>query len=163
MVAVKALRRWLVVAALLRCLSGKVAAQQPICRKPGSPFQCPILTHRWLQYILAFLTLTLSRQQYLTSNQTKVCPYDSHGLWRVVCWGAVCSQPVPCPVTDLYGRTFATWTLTTSVLCLICAKNPCIPSIYGARGTEDMCRTQLLCKLPNRLCGGHGACHAAAD
>ena len=27
-------------------------------------------------------------------------------------------------VTELYGRTFATWTLTTCALCLICAKNP---------------------------------------
>lgn len=24
------------------------------------------------------------------------------------------------------------WTLTSSVLCLICARNPCVPSIYGA-------------------------------
>lgn len=35
-------------------------------------------------------------------------------------------------VSDLYGRTFATWTVTTCILCLICAKNPCNPSIYGA-------------------------------
>ncbi|KAK9805834.1 hypothetical protein WJX73_005799 [Symbiochloris irregularis] len=35
-------------------------------------------------------------------------------------------------VNDLYGRTFAIWTLTTCVLCLICAKNPCVPAIYGA-------------------------------
>ncbi|KAK2075649.1 hypothetical protein QBZ16_001757 [Prototheca wickerhamii] len=35
-------------------------------------------------------------------------------------------------VTDLQGRTFAVWTLTSCVLCLICARNPCIPAIYGA-------------------------------
>ncbi|GAB4822498.1 hypothetical protein N2152v2_009544 [Parachlorella kessleri] len=35
-------------------------------------------------------------------------------------------------VTDLTGRTFAAWTLTTCLLCLICARNPCVPSIYGA-------------------------------
>ena len=34
-------------------------------------------------------------------------------------------------VTELYGRTFATWTLTTCALCLICAKNPRVPAIYG--------------------------------
>jgi hypothetical protein len=35
-------------------------------------------------------------------------------------------------VNELYGRTFATWTLTTCALCLICAKNPRVPAIYGA-------------------------------
>lgn len=35
-------------------------------------------------------------------------------------------------VTDLTGRTFAAWTLTTCLLCLVCARNPCVPSIYGA-------------------------------
>ena len=34
-------------------------------------------------------------------------------------------------MTELYGRTFATWTLTTCALCLICAKNPRVPAIYG--------------------------------
>ena len=34
-------------------------------------------------------------------------------------------------VNELYGRTFATWTITTCVLCLICAKNPRVPAIYG--------------------------------
>ncbi|RMZ53570.1 hypothetical protein APUTEX25_003392 [Auxenochlorella protothecoides] len=38
----------------------------------------------------------------------------------------------PFLVNDLQGRTFAVWTLTSSVLCLICARNPCVPSIYGA-------------------------------
>ncbi|CAL8462404.1 g1937 [Coccomyxa elongata] len=35
-------------------------------------------------------------------------------------------------VNELYGRTFATWTVTTCALCLICAKNPRVPAIYGA-------------------------------
>lgn len=35
-------------------------------------------------------------------------------------------------VTELQGRTFATWTLTTCMLCLICAHNPCNQAIYGA-------------------------------
>jgi hypothetical protein len=35
-------------------------------------------------------------------------------------------------VTDLAGRIFATWTLTSCMLCLICARNPCVPAIYGA-------------------------------
>ena len=35
-------------------------------------------------------------------------------------------------VNELYGRTFATWTLTTCALCLICAKNPRVRAIYGA-------------------------------
>jgi len=35
-------------------------------------------------------------------------------------------------VNELYGRTFATWTLTTCALCLICAKNPHVRAIYGA-------------------------------
>ncbi len=34
-------------------------------------------------------------------------------------------------VTDLYGRTFAIWTLTTCVLSLICARDPREPAIYG--------------------------------
>lgn len=50
------------------------------------------------------------------------------------------SPPVPAPlrpafpgaVTDLAGRIFATWTLTSCMLCLICARNPCVPAIYGA-------------------------------
>jgi hypothetical protein len=41
-------------------------------------------------------------------------------------------------VNELYGRTFATWTLTTCALCLICAKNPHVRAIYGA-----LCRSQL--------------------
>ena len=35
-------------------------------------------------------------------------------------------------VSALQARTFATWTLTSCLLCLICARNPCIPAIYGA-------------------------------
>ncbi|KAK9845316.1 hypothetical protein WJX81_003364 [Elliptochloris bilobata] len=38
----------------------------------------------------------------------------------------------PVLVNELYGRTFATWTLTTCALCLICAKNPRVRAIYGA-------------------------------
>lgn len=34
-------------------------------------------------------------------------------------------------VNDLYGRLFATWTLLTCGLCLICAKNPTNSAIYG--------------------------------
>eukprot|EP01023_Acetabularia_acetabulum_P043799 TRINITY_DN4379_c0_g1_i1.p1 TRINITY_DN4379_c0_g1~~TRINITY_DN4379_c0_g1_i1.p1 ORF type:complete len:160 (-),score=14.66 TRINITY_DN4379_c0_g1_i1:195-617(-) len=35
-------------------------------------------------------------------------------------------------VTPLYGRTFATWTLVTCCLCLICACDNTNPAIYGA-------------------------------
>ncbi|KAK9818265.1 hypothetical protein WJX72_009742 [[Myrmecia] bisecta] len=38
----------------------------------------------------------------------------------------------PEQVTDLYGRTFATWTTVTCALCLLCARNPRVPAIYGA-------------------------------
>ena len=38
----------------------------------------------------------------------------------------------PITVSALQARTFATWTLTSCLLCLICARNPCIPAIYGA-------------------------------
>jgi len=38
----------------------------------------------------------------------------------------------PNQVTPLYGRTFGTWTLLTCALCLICARNPRVPAIYGA-------------------------------
>ncbi|KAG7666824.1 hypothetical protein Ndes2526B_g04681 [Nannochloris sp. 'desiccata'] len=38
----------------------------------------------------------------------------------------------PDEVSALQARTFATWTLTSCLLCLICARNPCIPAIYGA-------------------------------
>lgn len=37
-------------------------------------------------------------------------------------------------VTDLTGRTFAAWTLTTCLLCIVCARNPCNASIYGEMG-----------------------------
>ena len=36
-------------------------------------------------------------------------------------------------VNELFSRTFAVWTLTSCMLCLICARNPCNPAIYGAR------------------------------
>eukprot|EP00884_Botryococcus_braunii_P004211 jgi/Botrbrau1/13791/Bobra.0056s0041.1 len=35
-------------------------------------------------------------------------------------------------VHELYGRTFAIWTMTTCGLCFICARNPRSPAIYGA-------------------------------
>ncbi|KAF8060619.1 rplL [Scenedesmus sp. PABB004] len=35
-------------------------------------------------------------------------------------------------VNDLYGRLFATWTVLTCGLCLICARNPTNAAIYGA-------------------------------
>lgn len=38
----------------------------------------------------------------------------------------------PLEVTELCGRVFAVWTLVTCGLCLICARNPCVPAIYGA-------------------------------
>lgn len=38
----------------------------------------------------------------------------------------------PSEVTELCGRVFSIWTLVTCGLCLICARNPCVPSIYGA-------------------------------
>ena len=34
-------------------------------------------------------------------------------------------------VTDLYGRTFATWTFLTCCLCVICSRNPQNRPIYG--------------------------------
>lgn len=34
-------------------------------------------------------------------------------------------------VTELCGRVFGIWTLLTCALCCICARNPCVPSIYG--------------------------------
>lgn len=37
----------------------------------------------------------------------------------------------PFAVTDLAGRIFSTWTLTTCMLCLVCARNPCNQAIYG--------------------------------
>jgi hypothetical protein len=40
--------------------------------------------------------------------------------------------PTQTPVNDLYGRLFATWTLLTCGLCLICARSPTNPAIYGA-------------------------------
>lgn len=46
------------------------------------------------------------------------------------------------PVTDLYGRTFATWTSVTCVLCIVCARNVSSPAIYGAcegNGRTNMC------------------------
>ncbi|GMH41063.1 hypothetical protein BSKO_08973 [Bryopsis sp. KO-2023] len=35
-------------------------------------------------------------------------------------------------VTDLYGRTFATWTFLTCALSIICSRSPENPAIYGA-------------------------------
>ncbi|KDD76759.1 hypothetical protein H632_c115p1 [Helicosporidium sp. ATCC 50920] len=41
------------------------------------------------------------------------------------------TQPPPA-VTDLTGRVFGLWTLTTCMMCLICARDPTNPAIYGA-------------------------------
>lgn len=38
----------------------------------------------------------------------------------------------PAEVTELCGRVFSIWTLLTCAVCLVCARNPCVPSIYGA-------------------------------
>eukprot|EP00963_Diacronema_lutheri_P013851 scaffold2844_cov326-Pavlova_lutheri.AAC.22 len=47
----------------------------------------------------------------------------------------------PEPVTDLYGRTFATWTTVTCVLCVVCARNVSSPAIYGACSSRsEVCR-----------------------
>ena len=52
-----------------------------------------------------------------------------------LCQGSLLAGPLMSlcthAVNELYGRTFATWTITTCVLCLICAKNPRVPAIYG--------------------------------
>jgi len=34
-------------------------------------------------------------------------------------------------VTDLQARTFATWTLTTCMLCLLCSRYTSVVPIYG--------------------------------
>jgi len=34
-------------------------------------------------------------------------------------------------VTELQARTFATWTLTSCLLCLLCARNTSVAPIYG--------------------------------
>ena len=39
-----------------------------------------------------------------------------------------------CAVNDLFSRVFAVWTLTSCMLCLICARNPCNQAIYGKPG-----------------------------
>ena len=33
--------------------------------------------------------------------------------------------------SELYGRTFATWTILTCTLCIICSRNPENQAIYG--------------------------------
>ncbi|WPT10934.1 Ergosterol biosynthetic protein 28 [Picochlorum sp. SENEW3] len=35
-------------------------------------------------------------------------------------------------VSELQARTFATWTLTSCMLCLLCARNPSVVPIYSA-------------------------------
>ena len=35
-------------------------------------------------------------------------------------------------MSSLQARTFATWTLTSCLLCLVCARNPCVPAMDGA-------------------------------
>lgn len=54
---------------------------------------------------------------------------------------AACRCAFVCAVTDLAGRIFSTWTLTSCVLCLICARNPCVPAIYGAHAAPLWHRT----------------------
>lgn len=53
-------------------------------------------------------------------------------------------------VNELYGRLFATWTLLTCGLCLICARNPTNAAIYGERACVCCCAcvSQLLGLLP---------------
>lgn len=78
MQSVKALRRWLVIVALLRLLA----------------------------VFLGFFMPTK-----LVENVYDKAPYQAN---------------------ELVARMFATWTLLSGGLCLICARNPCVPSIYGA-------------------------------
>lgn len=43
-----------------------------------------------------------------------------------------------CAVTELQARTFATWTLTSCMLCLLCARYPSVVPIYGMCSTWCM-------------------------
>lgn len=57
-------------------------------------------------------------------------------------------------VTELCGRVFAIWTLLTCALCCICARNPCVPSIYGKLQRAHMNR-QLYVRPFGRGCFKH--------
>jgi hypothetical protein len=70
---------------------------------------------RWLQCV-AFLRVFSALLGYLYPEKLAENVYNG----------------MPDQVSELQGRTFATWTTTTCVLCLICARNPSIVPIYAA-------------------------------
>lgn len=58
---------------------------------------------------------------------------------RPVCDQIASYIPVLSAVTDLYGRTFAIWTLVTCSLCVICSQDPTNRAIYGAPQLTAAC------------------------
>lgn len=142
MQSVKALRRWLVIVALLRLLAG----MESVCL--GT---CDV--NRDAQYsaydIVATCTDMLSAVflGYFDHTKFKTNLFDDapqegglsdcyavldpfmHAIMN--CCYTQLLLVLHVAVTELCGRVFGIWTLLTCALCCICARNPCVPSIYG--------------------------------
>ena len=139
MQSVKALRRWLVIVALLRLLAG----MESVCPATSDVNRD---AHFSAYDIVATCTDMLSAVflGYFDHTKFKTNLFDDApqegGLSD--CYAVV--GPVHAryyalllllvlyvAVTELCGRVFGIWTLLTCALCCICARNPCVPSIYG--------------------------------
>eukprot|EP00890_Picochlorum_soloecismus_P005602 jgi/Picsp_1/6042/NSC_03396-R1_a8hs11_chlre-like protein len=71
--------------------------------------------NRWLQFV-AILRIFSVVLGYFYPEKLKSNLYHSQ----------------PEQVTELQARTFATWTLTSCLLCLLCARNTSVAPIYAA-------------------------------
>jgi len=79
---------------------------------------------------MAYSATLLQRWLYLAAGLRLLSVYV--GLFQVEKFRTNLFPLATNQVTDLYGRTFATWTSVTCVLCIVCARNVSSPAIYGA-------------------------------
>ena len=61
-------------------------------------------------------------------------------------------------VTELCGRIFGIWTLLTCALCCICARNPCVPSIYGRLQQAEVGCLTLWTNVQTKVATGGSLC-----
>lgn len=115
---------------------------------------------RNLQSFWATSTILNSRPTCLTTPHTKV----GQRHWARLCMPCFVAAELPLvlgvAVTELCGRVFGIWTVLTCALCCICARNPCVPSIYGRLQQairfccQDGCNKRQLQPTRPSLCFG---------
>mmetsp|Transcript_7616 Transcript_7616/g.46987 ORF Transcript_7616/g.46987 Transcript_7616/m.46987 type:complete len:108 (-) Transcript_7616:1477-1800(-) len=105
---------------------------------------------------MAYSATLLQRWLYLAAGLRLLSVYV--GLFQVEKFRTNLFPLATNQVTDLYGRTFATWTSVTCVLCIVCARNVSSPAIYGAcagTGRIETCIVNVVRRFgPCRRRGG---------